>query len=134
MVVKPYHKDFSLIRSLDRQCFPEDSPPRGDGWWWVVWAEDLPVAYAGLVRSRQYPDVGYLCRAGVAESHRGRGLQRRLIRVRLKKAKQLGMVAVVTDTRQNPASANNLIHCGFRIYQPSNPWSFKDAIYWAKWL
>jgi len=45
-------------------------------------------------------------------------------------AKKLGWSWVITDTTNNPASANSLISCGFKIYRPGNPWSFRNAIYW----
>jgi GNAT superfamily N-acetyltransferase len=80
------------------------------------------------------PGTGYLCRAGVLESHRGRGLQKRLIRVRERKARKLGWTHVVTDTYENPASANSLIKCGFRSYLPRNPWGAKGVAYWIKRL
>jgi len=37
---------------------------------------------------------------------------------------------VITDTNENPASANNLIATGFKMFEPSEPWSFKTALYW----
>lgn len=76
----------------------------------------------------------YFSSAGVLADHRGNGLQRRLIAVRLRYAKSIGAVEVVTDTRDNPISANNLIACGFRCWTPLYPWSYTDAVYWKKYL
>jgi hypothetical protein len=45
-------------------------------------------------------------------------------------AKALGMNWVITDTNENPASANNLIATGFKMFEPSEPWGFKTALYW----
>jgi hypothetical protein len=42
------------------------------------------------------------------------------------------MHGIVTDTTDNPSSANNLIACGYRIYAPENPWGFTHTIYWSK--
>lgn len=88
------------------------------------------AGFAGLAPSSRWADTGYLCRAAVLPDYRGRGLQKRLIRVRIAKARRLGWRWLVTDTRQNPASANSLIDCGFRMFEPSEPWSFSDACYW----
>lgn len=121
-----------VLRELQRAALPEDKPvpTRSTGWWWLAFDGDTPVAFAGLAPSSQWQDTGYLCRAGVLESHRGKGLQKRLIQVRAAHARRLGWQWLVTDTRRNPASANSLIACGFRMYEPSNPWSFRDAVYW----
>ena len=47
-----------------------------------------------------------------------------------KLAKKLGWNWCITDTTANPASSNSLISCGFKMYTPANPWSFKNACYW----
>ena len=76
--------------------------------------------------------MGYLKRAGVRLPHRGQGLQRRFVRVREAQARREGFSALVTDTSDNPSSANNLIACGYRIYRPDEPWGFPHTIYWFK--
>jgi GNAT superfamily N-acetyltransferase len=121
--------DMEAIRAMDRLCLPGCGFYEGD-FWWIVYDEKRPVGYAGMAYSHQWTDVMYLCRAGIIPEYRGRGLQKRLIRVRVNLARKMGMVAVVTETRRNPASANNLISCGFKMYEPRNPWSFSDACYW----
>ena len=72
----------------------------------------------------------YMCRAGVVKAHRGQGLQKRLIRQRVKLSKALGMNWVVTDTNYNTPSANNLIATGFTLFEPRDPWGFETALYW----
>jgi hypothetical protein len=42
------------------------------------------------------------------------------------------MRGIITDTSDNPSSANNLIACGYRIYRPTEPWGFNHTIYWTK--
>jgi hypothetical protein len=42
------------------------------------------------------------------------------------------MRSIITDTSDNPSSANNLIACGYRIYRPTDPWGFNHTIYWTK--
>jgi GNAT superfamily N-acetyltransferase len=117
---------------LQKKILPEDIPYKTDrGHWWIAYAEDgKPVGFAGLVRSMKWTDTGYLCRAGVSDSFTGHGLQKRLIKARLTQARKLGWNWCITDTTDNPASSNSLISCGFKLYTPANPWSFKNALYW----
>ena len=122
----------TTLTFLQKKILPEDIPYKTDrGHWWIAYAEDgKPVGFAGIVRSTRWTDTGYLCRAGVLDGFTGHGLQKRLIDARLRQAKKLGWNWCITDTTDNPASSNSLISCGFKIYTPSNPWSFKNAIYW----
>jgi GNAT superfamily N-acetyltransferase len=102
------------------------------GWWWLAYADDLAVAFAGFQASAREPTLGYLCRSGVVKPHRGHGLQLRLIKVRENKARKLGMTGMVTDTYDNPASSNSLIRAGYKLYRPQFPWAFKEGLYWQK--
>ena len=122
----------TTLSFLQKKILPEDTPYKTDrGHWWIAYAEDgKPVGFAGIVRSTRWTDTGYLCRAGVLDGFTGHGLQKRLIDARLRQAKKLGWNWCITDTTDNPASSNSLISCGFKLYTPSNPWSFKNALYW----
>lgn len=125
----------SLLLHLQQRCLPYDEPYDTDfGWWWVVYDGHIPVGFAGLVRSVSWSDTGYLCRAGVVPAYRGRGIQNRLIAVRVRKAKALGWNWLISDTRDNPASSNSLINQGFKLFDPSSPWGYSDALYWRKRL
>jgi predicted acetyltransferase len=91
------------------------------------------AGFCGLTPTYDAPtDTAYLKRAGVLPWHRGAGLQKRFLRVRERKAKHLGFSSIVTDTTDNPASANSLIACGYRIYRPASPWGWNHTIYWKK--
>lgn len=121
------------INKLHAICFPHDEIVNlYSGWWWVAYCESKLVAFCGMERCEQWCDCGYLCRAGVHPRYQGRGLQKRLIQVRINKAKRLGWNWLITDTTNNPASANNLIAKGFKIYQPSEPYAYDQTIYWRK--
>jgi GNAT superfamily N-acetyltransferase len=122
----------TLICYLQKKILPSDNIYKPDrGHWWIAYAADgKPVAFAGLVRSIKWTDTGYLCRAGVLDGYTGHGLQKRLIVARIKQARKLGWNWCITDTTNNPASANSLINAGFKIYTPGQPWSFRNAIYW----
>ena len=117
---------------LQKKCLPYDKPyDTNYGYWWIVYdAHNLPCGFAGLVSSVRWRDTGYLCRAGVLPSHRGRGVQKRLIRARIRQARALGWNWLITDTYQNPISSNNLIATGFRLFEPSKPWGADGTLYW----
>lgn len=122
-----------LLRDLHARCLPYDKHPNfTDGFWWIAYCDHTPVAFAGLVPSARWLETGYLCRAGVVEEHRGRGLQKRLIRVRLNFARRMGWRWAITDTTENPPSANSLIGCGFRAYDPREPWGGDTTTYWRR--
>lgn len=120
------------LSTLQRTCLPYDYPyDTTAGFWWIATTTSgSAVAFAGLVRSSRWSDSGYLCRAGVVPSSRKQGIQKKLIRVRIKKAKVLKMKWLVTDTYDNPASSNNLISCGFKLFNPSVPWGAEGTLYW----
>jgi len=121
------------LLALQKICLPHDQPyDTNFGSWWIATQDGNDIGFAGLVRSVSWNDCGYLCRAGVVPAARGRGLQKQFIRVRVRQAKALGWNWVVTDTRLNPASANSLISCGFKMFEPSKPWGCKDTLYWRK--
>lgn len=128
--------EIDIINRLQRQILPLDTLAATSlGWWWVARdSAGLPVGFAGLHPSKRWGDAAYLCRAGVLVRARGHGLQKRLIAVREQKARRLGMRWLITDTNGNPASANNLIACGFRMYLPAHPWADIGACYWRKAL
>lgn len=131
--VDPQDKEvFQALVALQKWCLPMDTVfPPSNGYWWMVFNEhEMPVGFAGMVPSTRWTDCMYLCRAGVLEAHQGHGLQARLIKVRLKKAKQLGMEWVITDTYKNPASANSLINCGFKLFDPTKPWAGRGSLFW----
>jgi GNAT superfamily N-acetyltransferase len=121
-----------VLRTLQKACLPYDNlVATKAGWWFVAFNEQsLPVAFAGMVPSSRWSDCVYLCRAGVLPTVRGKGLQKRLIRVRLRAAKSLGMNWAVSDTFENPASANSLIATGFKMFEPTAPWGIRRTLYW----
>ena len=127
-----YSRTQDKLSQLQRICLPYDIPYNTNfGYWWTVTSlcGDL-IAFAGLVYSSRWSDCGYLCRSGVVPSSRGQGIQKKLIRVRIRQAKAIGMNWLITDTYHNPASSNSLISCGFKLFDPSVPWGAKGTLYW----
>jgi GNAT superfamily N-acetyltransferase len=124
------------LAQLQQKCLPGDSPfDTTQGYWWLVYdALNFPCAFGGLVPSMRWLDTGYLCRAGVLSGYRGHGIQKKLIRARIRQAKALGWRWLVTDTYLNPASSNSLIATGFKLFEPSKPWGATQTLYWRKKL
>jgi GNAT superfamily N-acetyltransferase len=122
------------IKDLHKLTFGETAPVAETdyGYWWLAYDNDVYVAFAGLVQSSYGPGIGYLKRTGVVEPYRGEGLHLRFLRVRERKAIKLGWQMLITDTTSNPASANNLIKAGYRIFEPEYRWAFQNSIYWRK--
>lgn len=126
-------RDVPLLKRLHLDTLPSDEFPNfAAGWWWVATTSDDAVAFCGLTPSARWADTGYLVRAGVMPIARGHGLQRRMIQARSNHARRLGMRWLITDTFNNPASANSLIACGFRLFEPRKPWGLDGALYWRK--
>ena len=126
-----------MLRVLQLACLPQDDPifPE-DGWWWLGYnlINDQPVAFGILEPSQQWLDTAYLSRAGVLPAWRGKGLQRRLITLRERVARNKGFTWMISDTTDNIPSSNNLIKCGYRLIEPSAPWANTDSLYWTKKL
>ena len=124
--------DFETAKKLEAKVFPWDDPyTTYPAKWWIAWDGDTPVGFSAL---HEYePGSWYLARAGVLRSHRGRNLQVRLIRVREAYARRYGAKEMITYVAPgNMASANNLLKCGYRLYDPALHWGMKGAIYFIK--
>ncbi len=126
------------LHILNLLCFARSAPKLKSeetegGYWWLVFDDDKPIAFGGLIKGRINTGYGYLARVGVLPEYRGHGLHRRLIRVRERYARRLGWTGCVSDTSNgNVQSANNLIAEGYETYVPSICWGFSDSTYWRK--
>jgi len=99
--------------------------------WWVMLDEGEIVAYCGSIYSK---GICIFNRAWVKKSHRGQGIQRRMIKTRLKAASTFCHIAITYTTLDNFPSANNLIDCGFRLYLPEYSYGGSDKLYFQKLL
>jgi len=132
-------EDDEIIETLDdlhRQTFFESAavPKFALGSWWLAYHGADAVAFAGVVPSTQERNSGYFCRVGVLRGHWGRALQLRLMRAMEAHARRRGWHSIVSDTTDNPASANNFIRAGYRLYVPEVPWAWSHTLYWRKRL
>jgi hypothetical protein len=128
---KTKQKQKVLLR-LQKEILPSDEPcDTTQGHWWIVYTEHgHAVGFGGMVQSLQFTDCVFFLRAGVCYEHTGKALQKRLLKARIRKAKSMGFNWAVSTTYDNPASANSLINCGFKMYDPSKPWGANGTCYW----
>lgn len=106
---------------LQERCLPGDETIKElHGWWWIVYHNGFPVGFANLALSASWAETGVLNRAGITKAHRGKGLQKRLIKVREDMAVKQGMKWLMSYCHvENCASANSLIKSGFTLYRPA---------------
>lgn len=125
----------STLREMQKICLPEDRPYFSErSTYWVGFDDQKPVAFCIASPSVRWSDTVYLARSGVLPSHRGQRLQKRMISIRERWARRNGYVWAITDTAENPASANSLISMGYRMFDPSQPWGLDYSLYWRKQL
>lgn len=125
------------LAAMNKECFTRSEwtghirPTRGD--WWIVSRGGKEAAYCGIVPSYQTPNAGYLSAAAVLPEFRGHGLHRRMLRVRIKHAREMGWTQLFTETIfDNVYSANTMIKCGFLQFKPKVPWGSPYAVYWRR--
>ncbi len=124
-----------LLHKMQKACLPHDRPYfPANGTYWIAYDAEQPVAFCIVAPSVRWVDTVYLARAGVLPSHRGLGLQKRMISIRERWARRNGYMWAITDTADNPASANSLITRGYRMFDPSKPWGLDYSLYWRKKL
>jgi GNAT superfamily N-acetyltransferase len=124
-----------LLHKMQKTCLPSDRVYfPSNGTYWIGYEADKPVAFCITAPSVSWADTVYLGRSGVMPSHRGHGLQKRMISIRERWARRKGYVWCITDTADNPASANSLISRGYRMFEPSKPWGLNCSVYWRKKL
>ena len=123
------HELYNRLMVLDSEVFAGcDNEFKINRDWWVLVHKNKIIAYCGSAYSE---GICIFVRAWVQKKHRGKGLQKKMIDLRMKAAK--GCKAVITYTiPTNYPSANSLISKGFKLYEPSYKWAGKDVLYWKK--
>jgi RimJ/RimL family protein N-acetyltransferase len=123
------------LEALELEVLPKDAPysklnPRG-----IWWGEYSPSGelVAATCLSIWIPGWAFLARTIIKSNFRGKGLQKRFIRVREKYARAHGVHTIVTYTSpDNIISANNLIKCGYLLYIPQEKWGIQPFCYYFK--
>ena len=134
-VNKHNNKYLNILNELDDKIFPDDDRAKKQGsYWWIAFNKNKePIGFGGL--RIFFGKIATFTRAGVLKEYRGKGIHKRLIRVREKMARKLGIQKIVTYVAKfNLDSANNLIKDGFQLYKPSYEYGLKNAFYLIKEL
>lgn len=127
-------KDYGKVKEINDLVFYEKMVDVDeDSVWWLVSEGGVAVGFGGVQEYNH--NYAFLYRACILEDHRGYGLQRKLIKKRVKWAKDYGYKGVLTYTlAENTTSANNLIREGFLLFDPEEPWSSEEdgdpVLYW----
>lgn len=133
--VKPTKENMKVLRDLQKLCLPADRPYDSPyAWYWLGFWGQTPVAFCIMSPSIRWSNCVYLARSGVAPEFQGQGLQKKMILIREKWARKHKYEWAITDTTENPQSANSLISRGYKVYEPKKPWGLRRAIYWRKKL
>jgi GNAT superfamily N-acetyltransferase len=129
--------DYRAAAAMDLLLFPGDDPidDPDSHIWFVGFEAGKPVCYASL-KLLPNESSAFLSRCGVLRSHRGQGLQKRLLRARERAAKAEGCTGhLITYTvPENAPSINSLTSCGFKAYIPPYNWAGDDVVYFRKKL
>lgn len=105
-----------------------EAPEKDD----LIWlAKDGPkVVGCGVLAV--YPFFGVLNGGIVIPEYRGKGIQKRLIRARVRECTKRGLSTVTFTDPDNPKSMRSLLACGFKPYNPECRWSGEDKVYWMR--
>lgn len=101
-------------------------------WWVILDKYGNIISYCGCLFTQ---GICIFVRAWVDKRYRGKGIQKKLINVRIKAAKRYDCHTAITyTTPDNYGSMNNLISRGFRLYAPEYQYGGKEMIYFIKYL
>jgi GNAT superfamily N-acetyltransferase len=121
---------YCQLQELDKQIFygcGNEFKTNRD--WWVIEHNGKIIAYCGCIYTE---GICIFNRAWVHRKHRGKGIQSKMIKARLKAAKGSCSVAITYTTFDNIPSANNLIKNKFVLYNPLYAYAGEDKLYFIK--
>jgi N-acetylglutamate synthase-like GNAT family acetyltransferase len=141
LIAKPGYiskKNREILDKLDKECFKYDPLyEKEDCYWWLLFDKNQPVGFAGLKIIKE-EKCAFLCRVGISEKYRGKGYQKRFIKIRERQCKKLGIYDIITYTYYKTLnSANSLISSGYKLYEPEKHWASlprKETLYFKKTL
>lgn len=126
-VIKPAL--YERLQSLDRRVFVDAyNEFKENREWWVIEDKGQIIAYCGSLYNQ---GVCIFVRAWVFKEYRGRGLQSKMIKARLKAARNCYRV-ITYVAKDGVHSMNNLIINGFLTYIPQYLYAGKEFIYFYK--
>jgi hypothetical protein len=122
---------YQRVQELDKKIFfgCNNEFLENREWWVLLNNRGTIIAYCGSIYAS---DICIFIRAWVKRTNRGKGLQKKLIDIRLRAAKKNSSVAITYTVKENCPSINNLISKGFKIYIPEYTYGGKEMLYWKK--
>jgi GNAT superfamily N-acetyltransferase len=96
--------------------------------WWVIVSGNKIIAYCGCNFTE---GLCIFVRAWVHKDYRGQGLQKKMIKLRIKSAYDCH-IAITYTTTDNYPSANSLISQGFKLYSPEYAYAGREMLYFQK--
>lgn len=125
--------EFNLKR-LNKEIFPsDDCDLTPNTKFWLLYKERNAIGFCSVRPISR--SILFLSRAGLQWDHRGHGLHRRMIKARIKYARQNNYKCIITYTiYSNTRSARNLIKEGFELYDPEWEYAGKHCLYFKKEL
>lgn len=142
-VAKTDLESIRWLRWLDAEIFPNDNPSViGTANWFLGWDKNNAVAFCGWKpHLLDLELVGFHYRAGVLSSHRGQGLQKKLIEIRESEMIRSNIKTAVSYTEvYSAASMTSLINMGYRPYEATEKTAlcdlskFRRMVHWKKTL
>ena len=123
---------FDLILSLNRKIFPCDDLEICDNTvGWIIWHNKTPVGFCTMRMLTHR--IAYMDRAGILEEHRGKGLHKKLLRVRESYARRQNYKEIITYTvSDNFDSLFTLVRHGYKKYDPEYAYAGRTCHYVIK--
>lgn len=121
---------YEYLQKQDGYVFPNcDNEFKSNRDWWVTLDNGFIVAYCGCLYSQ---GICIFVRAWVHKRYRGKGLQRKMIKARLKAAKTQCKTAITYTMPNNIHSINNLFKSGFTVYNPEYAYAGREMLYFKR--
>jgi len=136
MIRRATQDDIESIEQMDRVCFPFDKEYMFS--WeknvsWVSIDKSELVGYLSVHPLRR--GVWFFSRVGVMPSHRGQGLQRKLMATMERHGRAAGWRSIVTYTAgHNGYSTHNILSAGYRTYEPRKSYVGWECVHMRKKL
>jgi len=124
-------KLYQELKELDYKVFngcDNEFKPNRD--WWVIVSANKIVAYCGCSFNE---NICIFVRAWVQKEYRGQGLQKKMIKLRLKSAFDC-RIAITYTTVDNYPSINSLISQRFKLFSPEYAYAGRQMLYFQKEL
>lgn len=122
---------YEELRQLDYKVFSgcnDEFKPNRD--WWVIISGNVIIGYCGCAFTE---GLCIFVRAWVQKDYRGHGLQKKMIKLRIRSAYDCH-IAITYTTIDNYPSANSLISQGFKLYSPEYAYAGREMLYFQKEL